>query len=607
MASTRIKERLSTLVPSQLPEFIRADYTTFVAFLEAYYEYLEQDSYAQELIQNSRQYGDVDLTVESFIDYFVKQYIDVLPKTISSNKKLLIKNIKDLYNTKGSKKSYDLLFRLLFNKKVDIFYPSTQILKASDGKWKQRTSFFMEILSGDPTILINNTALIRTSNSLYPIVIESVNAVSSSVGIVENVREFYFTNDRNLPLDVGNEIEYENFKGRIVSIPNKITVINPGSGFKVGDILPLTSGIGSGARVKVTRITSGGGIRNAQFISYGYGYETSFYNFFTSREGIPTESAFEFDEPGGAITINESILGFSDYGFITKPSYSENYFAQDYEGEVLRSFYTNTSLNSSTEETLGSISISVGTPTDAALYIELGGLAKYPGYYETIDGFLSDEIFLENEEYYQTFSYVIKIDERLEEYRKAVLDLLHPAGTKLIGELTLTNDFNSGAELTAQLRYLISRFQDVFQVTDTDPTKNITKLVDDLFTPEETIGKHVGKPLPDENIDVLLEQISKELGLNKTDDVGTEVSIPLKNVSKQIGDAGGAYALEDYFAEDYTVLTEFVIITDQIFLSREINIADNFALVESGYVLNGNYASDYTGPLEDYAGDVVLF
>lgn len=605
MSSLRIKERLSTLVPSQLPEFIRSDYTTFVAFLEAYYEYLEQDSYAQELLQNSRQYGDIDLTATSFIDYFVNQYISDIPKNISANKKILVKNIKDLYNSKGSKKSYDLLFRLLFNKTVDIFYPSTQILRASDGKWKQKTSFFMEVLSGDPTILINKTSLIKTTTSLFPIVIDSVKTVSTTQGIVNDVREFYFTNDRDLPLDAGNEIEYENFKGRIVSIPNKITVINPGSGFKVGDILPLTSGIGTGARVKVTRITSTGGIRNVQFISYGYGYETSFYNFFSSQEGVPTQSTFEFDAPGGEIILTEGIQGFVDYGNITKPSYAENYFAQDYEGELIRSFYTNTSINSGEIGELGSVSISVGAASDAALYVEFGGLAKYPGYYESIDGFLSDEIFLENEEYYQTFSYVVKIDERLNEYKKAVLDLLHPAGTRLLGELTLTNDFDSGAELTSQLRYLISRFQDIFEITDTTPTKNVEKLVSDNLTTPEVIGKHVGKPLPEDTLDVLLEQISKELGLNKTDNVGTDVSIPIKAVSKQIGDPGGSYALE-YFAEDYTIITEFVIITDQISIAREINISDNFAFVESGYVLNNNYAIDYTGPSEDYAGDVVL-
>ena len=39
---------LSSLVRSQLPEFIRADYDTFVAFLEAYYEYLEQTNKATD-------------------------------------------------------------------------------------------------------------------------------------------------------------------------------------------------------------------------------------------------------------------------------------------------------------------------------------------------------------------------------------------------------------------------------------------------------------------------------------------------------------------------------------------------------------------------------
>ncbi len=200
MSSTRIKERLSTLVPSQLPEFIRTDYTTFVAFLEAYYEYLEQDGYAQELIQNSRKYSDIDLTVDSFIDYFIKQYIDTIPKEILVNKKLLIKNIKDLYNTKGSKKSYDLLFRILFNKRVEVFYPSTQILKASDGKWKQKTSFFMQVLSGQPDILLNNTALIKTDTSFYPIVIEGINSAYNINGLVNDVKEFLFISEYNITL-----------------------------------------------------------------------------------------------------------------------------------------------------------------------------------------------------------------------------------------------------------------------------------------------------------------------------------------------------------------------------------------------------------------------
>ena len=77
---SRIKEKLSTLISSQLPEFIRNDYETFVAFLEAYYEFLEQDQNAQELLQNALSYNDVDRTSTDFINYFLKQYCDNIPR-----------------------------------------------------------------------------------------------------------------------------------------------------------------------------------------------------------------------------------------------------------------------------------------------------------------------------------------------------------------------------------------------------------------------------------------------------------------------------------------------------------------------------------------------
>jgi hypothetical protein len=80
MATTRIKEKVSELVNSQLPEFIRSDYTTFVAFLEYYYKFLEQDQGAFELVQNARQYSDIDQTTESFVNYFLTNYAKDLPQ-----------------------------------------------------------------------------------------------------------------------------------------------------------------------------------------------------------------------------------------------------------------------------------------------------------------------------------------------------------------------------------------------------------------------------------------------------------------------------------------------------------------------------------------------
>ena len=89
MPTTRIKDKVSELVNSQLPEFIRSDYTTFVAFLEYYYKFLEQDQGALELVQNARQYSDIDKTTSSFVNYFLANYANDLPVNLQVNKSLL--------------------------------------------------------------------------------------------------------------------------------------------------------------------------------------------------------------------------------------------------------------------------------------------------------------------------------------------------------------------------------------------------------------------------------------------------------------------------------------------------------------------------------------
>ena len=48
---------------------------------------------------------------------------------------LFIKNVLPLYLSKGSEKSFKLLFRLLFSEELEVIYPKNNILRASDGKW----------------------------------------------------------------------------------------------------------------------------------------------------------------------------------------------------------------------------------------------------------------------------------------------------------------------------------------------------------------------------------------------------------------------------------------------------------------------------------------
>ena len=181
MTSYRLKDKISKLVQSQLPEFVTTDYSTFVEFIEAYYKFLEQDSNAFEIIQNARNYSDIDLTTESFVQYFLKNYAKDLPINVLGNKKLLIKRIKDLYESKGSSLSFSLLFQLLYGELVDVKRPYDLVMKASDGVWEQALSIQVDLLSGSVDDLVGKQLKVNKNGITYSDQILKVKYLYSSV------------------------------------------------------------------------------------------------------------------------------------------------------------------------------------------------------------------------------------------------------------------------------------------------------------------------------------------------------------------------------------------------------------------------------------------
>jgi hypothetical protein len=132
--------KTSLLINRQVPEFIRDEYPTFIAFLEAYYEFLEQKQGTEinDLITQAkalRTVTDVDESISQFQTNFINNYAPLIPQNTTVDKAFLIKNILPFYLTKGSIKSFELLFRLLYGEEVTITFPKDNILRASDGKW----------------------------------------------------------------------------------------------------------------------------------------------------------------------------------------------------------------------------------------------------------------------------------------------------------------------------------------------------------------------------------------------------------------------------------------------------------------------------------------
>jgi len=117
--------------------------------------------YTANPVQNIQQlmdYDDVDNTVGSFFEQFKEAFLRTIPRELTAgvNERNLLKNIKDLYRSKGTKKGHELFFRILLNEEPILYYPKEDMLRVSDGNWS--TDQVLRVTLGDDTILMENAA-----------------------------------------------------------------------------------------------------------------------------------------------------------------------------------------------------------------------------------------------------------------------------------------------------------------------------------------------------------------------------------------------------------------------------------------------------------------
>jgi hypothetical protein len=591
------RTNLSAVVSRQLPEHIREDYPTFVAFVEAYYEYLQAQGVDFSTIR------DIDQTLESFIDQFKKELAYNLPN-ITQDERFLLQNIKDQYLAKGSAGSYKLLFRLLFGKEVELIYPGRSMLRASDGRWNQEISVFAKVDFGDIEDVVGKLVDIQTSTRILRVLVDRRQDLVGEVDRIElidpalQVYEFYLDKKFFGNVTPGDKIRYrDEFQATILPATQKITISQQGKNFRVGQVFELRSGTGTGALLKVTAVTDPGGIKYAELIKFGIGYTADFSVgvlatnsivsnptgtttanvlpstsltqenvYSSSAAGTVTASSSSatvtgtgtnFGQPGGpevgedlwttdaipkligviksigsttsltldaipsqygnaisgtytgsytfrnirsvgslynpggiqsvrfAANLQDRILGFDEQGYISQSNYvAFGYTDGTYAGGLLREF----SLNYRNAQ--------IDSDEPAIVEVDLGAIVRYPGYYETNNGFLDDSIFIQDSKYYQAFSYVLRIDERLSSYSSAVKTMLHPAGMALFGEFNITNNYDLSVDLESLVKSLGVGLEDTQLVTDR-ATKTPTKALSSLMSsPIDSItSKQIGTAL----------------------------------------------------------------------------------------------------------------
>jgi len=454
-----VRPKVSSLVASQLPEHIRNEQPAFVAFLEAYYRYLEQN---EKNLVNLR---DLDNTLDSFIVHFKNELAQNLPYS-NIDEKFLLKHIKDLYLSKGSEASYDLLFKILFGKNVTLDYPSKQMLRASDGKWNQDISVFVNVTEGNTDLIVGKLVDVITPNRIIRVLVDRRQyvevEVERAIKVSETVYELILDRRFFGDINIGDRLRYRDdttgsyFSGDILATTASLRVEQKGTGFKIGELYNIRNFDGYGTILKIKDVDANGGINAAEFIKYGIGYSTEFTSTLIPKAGQTLEqlAGTSVLRVLNEIRITDRMEGFSETGTVNYQTYVDTTEAGGpawdgtYAGEVQREFGITT------------IDAQVSTETPAIIKVGLGAIANYPGYYINNDGFLDDAIFIQDSRYYQAFSYLIKIDETLESYQSAIKTLIHPAGMALFGEYDIRNEFDISLQLESLIKILTITAQD---------------------------------------------------------------------------------------------------------------------------------------------------
>ena len=482
------KTPISIALERQIPEFIREEYSVFVDFIKAYYAFLDQTQ--QRNLEDIR---SIENTLDEFVTRFKKELSVIFPTNTLENERFILQRIREFYKTRGSTESFQFLFRTLFNKEAEIYYPSKQILRASDGSWIQERSLFIQQSSGDLFHLGGKIINIKTDMKNIHVFCPRV------VYYRENVYEVFIDRSYIQDIFVGNLVLSEDGlnSGTIIPCPSKYNIITSGSGFEIGALYHLPSESGNGSLVKITKIDANGGIKKIQVITFGLDYESVFYAKLSNK----TRQAFSYYTPITSFTVGaghpvglfptssytttnpyaDGTTGYIDLGYINVQNYfaydsaylpsgntSEKVFYADgtYVGEIIGSFYTNNSNDSVVDDTL------------AEIRIDLGPVAVYPGYYSKSDGFISDESFIQDGKYYQLFSYVIKVEQQIESYSDIVKALLHPAGFEMFAEYNIKNTYLvSASALNAFIR---RQFTDQQYATDDDAANAVDKFLNEL-------------------------------------------------------------------------------------------------------------------------------
>jgi hypothetical protein len=260
---------MTQFVNGQFPSFYEQDGPLFIAFTKAYYEYLSMPNNTIYHIKNIQSYNDIDTTPDSFLIYFQDQYLGSLPKNLAVSPRLLIKHIQDLWRATGTKRGYELLFRILFNEDINFYFPGQNLFKPSNNNWVQE--YYIEVSYS--IILPQLVGLkIYSSSGLATAIVEDYNVISTNNKIINVLILSHVTGNFQYEDNILCEnLDISNNSPIVIGSLSAVSITDGGVLFNVGDIVNI-SGSGTSALGRISSVVEQNGKVIFNLVNGGNGF-----------------------------------------------------------------------------------------------------------------------------------------------------------------------------------------------------------------------------------------------------------------------------------------------------------------------------------------------
>lgn len=448
--------------------------------------------------RNTWNSNDVDLSLNSLIDIYMKEFLSAYPLTfpnedeildindkINQNytvedfKRFLVKHSREFYRSKGTEDSFRYLFRTVFNKEIDIQYPYDNLLKASDNTYIE-------------TDLIN----VSHSSNFLDLEIVSKFVYGESSGASGVVEKYTIKKNANIEY-LQIELNSETINGNFLINENIRVLTDDGVYVNIGECLPSVSNVKVldsstkffeiGERfyldknlniieeykipsseksqylyLEVEKVQSGK-IFGLNIIESGNNYKVGDKIIFNNTDTYLKSRPHRFVkayvskvcEYGSIKGIKVTTEGFGYLKFPKIESIGGRIYDESDEKNAKISFISDDIgkakvikiINSGFGYDITKNKSDLNGDSNFDLEIVYSGLNSRSGKILYNYGILSNYNYLQDSSHYQKFSYVIKSDVSPKEYRSLVKRLVHPAGSRFFGEYRIVTQVKSNMKI----------------------------------------------------------------------------------------------------------------------------------------------------------------